>query len=66
MLGKNEGLDEFLEFGGFVRRFTDDLNDDVVEGCLGVNVGDTYFAVLEVEFADTFLDSLRVLEYAIW
>jgi hypothetical protein len=37
-LGKDKGLDELLEFGGFVGCFTDDLNDDVVIGSLGIDV----------------------------
>jgi hypothetical protein len=31
LLCEDKGLDEFLEFGGFVRCFTDNLYDDVVE-----------------------------------
>ena len=65
LLGEDEGLTEFLELGGFVRGFTDDLNDDVLEGTLGVDVGDTDFAVLKVEFADTFLDSLLKLDKSV-
>jgi hypothetical protein len=57
-LRKDEGLNEFLELGRFVGCFTDDLNDDVLEGGLGVNIGDTDFAVLEIEFTNTFLNSL--------
>lgn len=62
LLGKDEGLAEFLELGRLVGGFTDDLDDDVVEGSLGVDVGDTDFAVLEVEFANTFLNSLLTLD----
>lgn len=61
-MGKDEGLAEFLELGRLVGGFTDDLDDDVVEGSLGVDVGDTDFAVLEVEFANTFLNSLLTLD----
>ena len=38
LLGKNECLDEFLELGGFIGCFTDDLYDDVIEGGLGIDV----------------------------
>ena len=62
LLGKDEGLAEFLELGRLVGGFTDDLDDDVVEGSLGVDVGDTDFAVLEIEFANTFLNSLLTLD----
>ena len=62
LFGKDEGLAEFLELGRLVGGFTDNLDNDVIEGSLGVDVGDTDFAVLKVEFADTFLDSLLTLD----
>jgi hypothetical protein len=62
LLGKDEGLAEFLKLGRLVGGFTDDLDDNVVEGSLGVDVGDTDFAVLEVKFANTFLNSLKKLD----
>lgn len=61
LLGKDEGLAELLELRRLVGRFADDLNDNVVEGRLGIDVGDTDFAVLEVEFEDTFLNCLQLL-----
>jgi hypothetical protein len=64
LLGKDEGLAEFLKLSGLVGGFADDLDDDVVEGSLGVDVGDTDFAVLEVEFSDTLLNSLYKLDNA--
>ena len=62
LLGKNEGLAEFLELSRLVGGFANDLDDDVVKRSLGVDVGDTDFAVLEVKFANTFLDSLLPLD----
>lgn len=61
-MGKDEGLAEFLELSGLVGGFADNLNDNVVERSLGVDVGDTDFTVLEVEFKDTFLDCLQLLK----
>jgi hypothetical protein len=58
LLGKDEGLAEFLEFGGLVGGFANDLDDDVVEGSLRVDIGDADFAVLEVKLANAFLNSL--------
>jgi hypothetical protein len=55
-------LDEFLEFGGLVGCFTDDLYDDVIEGGLGIDVRNADFAVLEIQFFDTLLDSLQLLD----
>ena len=63
-MGKDEGLAEFFKLGGLVGGFADDLDDDVVEGSLGVDVGDTDFAVLEVEFSNTLLNSLYRLNNA--
>jgi len=54
-------LDELLELSGLVGCFTDDLNDDVIVRSLGIDVGDADFAVLEIEFFDTLLNSLRLL-----
>jgi hypothetical protein len=61
-LCKDKGLDEFLEFGGLVGCFTDDLYDDVIEGGLGIDVRNADFAVLEIQFFDTLLDSLQLLD----
>jgi hypothetical protein len=61
LLGKDEGLDKLLELGRFVGCFTDDLNDDVIVGCLGIDVGNADFAVLETEFLDALLYSLYLL-----
>jgi hypothetical protein len=55
-------LNELFKLGGLVRCFADDLDDNVIEGGLRIDVGNTDFAVLEVEFADTFLDGLIMLE----
>jgi hypothetical protein len=58
LFGQDEGLDEFLELGRFVGGFTDDLNDDAIVGALRIDIGDADLALLEIEFLDTFLDSL--------
>jgi hypothetical protein len=60
LLRKDEGLDEFLELSRFVGCLADDLNDDVVDGSLRINVGDSDFAVLEIEFLDALLDGLNL------
>lgn len=62
MLGKDKGLDKLLQLGRFIGGFTDDLNNDVVVGCLGIDVRNADLAVLEVEFFDTLLDSLCLLD----
>jgi hypothetical protein len=62
LLGKDKGLDKLLELGRFIGGFTNDLNDDVVVGCLGIDIRDADFAVLEIEFFDTLLDSLNLLD----
>ena len=61
-MGKDKGLDKLLELGRFIGGFTDDLNNDVVVGCLGIDVRNADLAVLEVEFFDTLLDSLCLLD----
>jgi len=61
LLGKDEGLNKLLELSGLVGCFTDDLNDNVIVGGLGIDVGDADFAVLEIELFDTFLNSLWLL-----
>ena len=38
------------------------MNHDVVVGCLGIDVRNADLAVLEVEFFDTLLDSLCLLD----
>ena len=56
-------MDELLELSGLVGCFTDDLNDDVIVRSLGIDVGDADFAVLEIEFFDTLLNSLYLLAF---
>lgn len=58
LLGENEGLDKLLRLGSLVRSLANNLDDDVVERSLGVNIGNSDLAVLEVEGFDTFLDVL--------
>lgn len=41
-----------------VRNFTDNLDDNIGVGSLGVNIGDTDFAVLELEVLDALVDCL--------
>ena len=59
LLRKNKCLDKLLGLCSLVGRFADDLNNDVVEGSLGIDIGDSNLAVLEIELLDAFLDSLR-------
>lgn len=51
-------MNEFLGVASFVRRFPNDLDDDVVERRLRVYVGDADFTILEVKLPDTLLDGL--------
>lgn len=62
LLGKDEGLDKLLELGGFVRCFTDNLNDDIVVGCLGIDIRNADFAILEIELLDALLNGLCLLD----
>lgn len=52
-------MDELLRLAGLVADLTDDLNDDVVVGGLGVDVGDSDLAVVEVKLLDALRDGLR-------
>jgi hypothetical protein len=65
-LGKDKCLDKLLELGRFIGGFTDDLNNDVVVGCLGIDVRNADLAVLEIEFFDTLLDSLYLFRSKSW
>jgi hypothetical protein len=58
LLSENKGLDELLGLTGLVGSLANNLNDNVFEGSLGVNVGYSNLAVLEVEGLDAFLDGL--------
>jgi hypothetical protein len=57
-LGEDKGLNEFLGLSSLVGSLTNNLDDDAIEGGLGVNIGNSNFAVLEIELLDSFLDSL--------
>jgi hypothetical protein len=58
LLSENKGLDELLGLTSLVGSLANNLNDNVFEGSLGVNVGYSNLAVLEVEGLDAFLDGL--------
>jgi hypothetical protein len=58
LLRENESLHELLGLSSFDGGFADDLDDDVLEGGLGVDVGDADLAVLELELLDALLDVL--------
>jgi hypothetical protein len=60
LLGEDEGLDKALVGLALVGDLTNDLDDDVGIGALGVDVGDADFGVLEVELLDAL--ALRSLE----
>lgn len=59
LLGQDEGLDELARRLRLVGDLTDDGDQDVVEGSLGVNVQDANLALLEVKLLDLVVDSLR-------
>ncbi len=61
LLCKDEGLYEFLELRRFVGGLADNLDDNIFERGLRIDVGYTYFTILEVEFSDALLDGLRLL-----
>lgn len=58
LLGENEGLNEALVRLTLVGDLTNDLDDDVGVGALGVDVGDADFGVLELELLDALVDGL--------
>ena len=58
LLGEDEGLDEALVRLALVGNLTNDLDDDVGIGALGVDVGDADLGVLEVELLDALVDGL--------
>lgn len=55
---EDESLDEFAVGQGVVGHLSNDRDNDVVVGGLGVYIGDANLAVLEVEGLDAILDSL--------
>ena len=61
LTGKNESLGELLVGLRLVRDLTNDLDDDVGVGGLGVDVGYTNFAISEVEVLDVLVDSLVIV-----
>jgi len=58
LASEDEGLSEFAVGEGFVGDFTNHLDDDVLVGSLGVDVGDANLAVLELELLDAVVDGL--------
>ena len=58
LLGQDKGLDELARRLRLVGDLTDDGDQDVVEGSLGVNVQDANLALLEVKLLDLIIDSL--------
>lgn len=61
LLSKNEGLNELLGLlTSAVRDLANNLDNNVLERCLRVYVGDANLAVLVFELLDTLLDSLVI------
>jgi len=58
LLSQNKGLDELARGLRLVGDLTDDGNQDVIKGRLGVNVENADLAVLEVELLDLIVDGL--------
>jgi hypothetical protein len=58
LLGENKSLNEALVGLALVGDLTNDLDDDVGIGALGVDVGDADLGVLEVELLDALVDGL--------
>lgn len=58
LTSENESLGELLVWLRLVRDLTDDLDDDVGVGGLGVDVGYTNLAISEIEVLDVLVDSL--------
>jgi hypothetical protein len=58
LLGKDKGLDEALVGLAVVGDFSNDLDDNVRVGALGVDVGDADLCVLEVEVLDALVYGL--------
>jgi hypothetical protein len=65
LLGEDEGLDEALVGLALVGDFTNDLDDDVGVGALGVDVGDADLCVLEVELLDALVDGLYMGQFVL-
>jgi hypothetical protein len=59
---KDKGLTEFFGLATLVGGFPNNLNDDVIEGALGVDVCDADFAVLEFEGGNALLNLLLLLD----
>lgn len=62
LFGEDEGLDKLLQLCRLVGGFADDLDDNVIEGALRIDIGDSNFTVLKVELLDSLLDSLQLLD----
>jgi hypothetical protein len=59
LLSQDESLDELARWLRLVGDLTDDGDQDVVKGSLGVNVQDADLALLEVELLNLVVDSLE-------
>lgn len=58
LLGEDKSLDKSLVGLALVGDLSNDLNDDVGVGALGVDVGDADFSVLELKLLDALVDGL--------
>lgn len=64
LASENKSLGELLVRCRLVGDFTNDLDDNVLVGCLRVDIGDANLCFLELELLDALVDSLAcVLEY---
>lgn len=58
LLGEDKSLDKSLVGLALVGDLSNDLDDDVGVGALGVDVGDADFSVLELKLLDALVDGL--------
>jgi hypothetical protein len=65
LLGENKSLNEALVGLALVGDLTNDLDDDVGIGALGVDVGDADLGVLEVELLDALVDGLYMGQFVL-
>jgi len=61
LLGENECLNKFLWLSILVGCLSDNLDNDVLVGSLGVDIRNANLAVLEIQSLDALLNGLNML-----
>jgi hypothetical protein len=65
LFGKDKGLNELSVWCRFVRDFSDDLYDDILEGSLRIDIEYPNFAVLDVESLYSVADCLGTVSFVV-